>query len=222
VLGAILRHLIGELVVHVFTNTLSNFLGHLVDGTDNFLRKIPFCAISIARLGDTPEDSFAIVHNPITNHTFSSFMHGGAYENEHVTNLTAEPLGGRFTITIGRGRAPWMAPAGHAITAGCAAKFGRCLAYGSTALELAYVSAGRIDGFLTFGLASYDYAAGLYLVRAAGGAISVFEDNAWHIWEGSIKELCSQHRRTIFVSHPDVHESVRDFIGDPARWSSTG
>lgn len=86
----------------------SSFVWHIdpIDGTDNFLRKIPFCAISIARLGDTAEDSFAIVHNPITNLTFASLMEDGAYENEHVTNMTAEPLGGKFTFSLGRGQEP--------------------------------------------------------------------------------------------------------------------
>lgn len=200
----------------------SGFVWHVdpIDGTDNFLRKIPFCAVSIARLGDTAEDSFAIVHNPITNLTFASIMENGTFENEHLTNLTAEPLGGRYTVTVGRGRQPWMKGAGNNIITACDEKFGRGVRYGSTALELAYVSAGRIDGFLTFGLSSYDYAAGAYLVRAAGGTISVFENGAWSEWTASIKELCAEHGKTIFVSHPDVHCEMRDFIGDPKRWAN--
>jgi myo-inositol-1(or 4)-monophosphatase len=200
----------------------SGFVWHLdpIDGTDNFLRKIPFCAISVARLGETAEDSFGIVHNPITKHTFASLMENGAYENERLTNLTADPLGGRYTITVGRGRESWMKSAGNNIITACDEKYGRGLRYGSTALELAYLSAGRIDGFITFGLSTYDYAAGLFLVRAAGGAISVFENDTWKIWEGSIKELCDVHKKIIFASHPDIHEDIRDFIGNPRTWSS--
>lgn len=201
----------------------SGFVWHVdpIDGTDNFLRKIPFCAVSVARLGDTSEDSFAIVHNPITNLTFASLMDDGAYENEHVSTCTAEPLGGRFVITVGRGRGEqWMKTAAQYLMIGLTNKFGKSTAYGSTALELAYVSAGRIDGFLTFGLSSYDYAAGLYLVRASGGVISVFENGIWSLFEGSIKDLCAEHGKTIFVSHPLVHEEMRSFIGDPRRWTN--
>lgn len=200
----------------------SGYVWHVdpIDGTDNFLRKIPFCAVSIARLGDTPEGTFAIVHNPITNLTFSSIAEGETRENEHLANLTAEPLGGRFTITIGRGREDWMKPAAQKIMIACANEFGKSTAYGSTALELAYLSAGRIDGFLTFGLNTYDYAAGLYLVKAAGGAISVHTEAGWQRWEGTIKELCDVHGKTIFASHPEVHEKMRDFIGNPRDWSS--
>ncbi len=149
-------------------------------------------------------------------------MDEGTYENEHITNLTAEPLGGRFTITIGRGKSePWMVPACYALTTACGIKFGKCCAYGSTALELAYVSAGRIDAFLIYGLHSWDFAAGLYLVKAAGGTISVFEEGEWKEWTDSIKELCTDHARIILVSHPDVHKKVTDYIGDPKSWAFT-
>ena len=155
----------------------SGFVWHIdpIDGTDNFLRKVPFCAVSVARLGDTPEDSFGIVYNPITKLMFASLMEDGAYETKRLTNLTAEPLSGKLVITVGRGRKePWMQSATYKIYEAVGTKFGKCQAYNSTALELSYLSAGRIDGFLTYGLNSYDYGAGLYLVKAAGGAISVY------------------------------------------------
>ena len=199
----------------------TGFVWHVdpIDGTDNFLRKIPFCAISIARLGDTEEDSFAIVHNPITGHTFSSFMEGGCYENSRITNLTAEPLGGKYVIGVSRGREPWMKIAAYKLFEAVGTRYGRCGHFHSTALELAYLSAGRFDAFLTFGLQSYDWGAGLYLVRAAGGKISVFEDGGWKSFEVSIKELCNAHGKTIFASHPDIHDEMRDFIGNPRNWA---
>lgn len=200
----------------------SSFVWHLdpIDGTDNFLRKIPFCGISVARLGDTVEDSFGIIHNPITKQTFASLMDEGVYENERIRNLTAEPLGGRLVISIGRGKGEeWMKPASYALQEALGLKYGKSLAYGSTALELAYIAANRIDAYLTFGLKSYDYAAGFFLVRSAGGAISVFEDSEWKRYEGSIKDLCAVHGRTIFASHPDIHDDILAFIGNPVRWA---
>ena len=200
----------------------SGFVWHIdpIDGTDNFLRKIPFCAISVARLGDSAEDSFGIVYNPITQQMFSSFMEtaGGVYENERVCKLTAEPLGGRYIIDIGRGREQWMKAASYALYEVLGMKYGRCSAYNCAALELSYVAANRIDAFLSYGLKTYDYAAGLFLVKAAGAAISVFEDGVWKLWTGNLKEFCSKHQRTFFVSHPDIHEGMLKFIGDPASW----
>jgi myo-inositol-1(or 4)-monophosphatase len=179
----------------------SNFVWHIdpIDGTDNFLRKIPFCAISVARLGDSNEDSFAIVHNPITRHTFSSLMEDGVYENERLGKLTAEPLGGKYVICTGLGRVDsWMLPARKHLRGALEERFGKSQSYGSTALELAYLSAGRVDGYITYGLHTYDYAGGLYLVRAGGGQISVFENGAWKVWDKSIKDLCDKHGRIIF------------------------
>ena len=200
----------------------SGFVWHIdpIDGTDNFLRKIPFCCISIARLGETTEDSFAIIHNPITKHTFASLMENGTYENKRLTNLTEEMLGGKYVVCSGMARKEnWMMPARHKIVAALETEFGKCTSYGSSALELAYLAAGRIDGYFTYGLSTYDYAAVLYLVKAAGGAISVFENGEWVLWEGSMKSLCDKHGKIIFASHPVVHERIRDFIGDPKKWA---
>lgn len=204
----------------------SGFVWHIdpIDGTDNFLRRIPFCATSVARLGDASEGTFGLVYNPITRHMFSTF-HGraGAFENERLCTLTAEPLGGKYVISIGRGAGEaWMKPATYALSAALGTKYGRCTTYHSTALELAYVAANRIDAFLTYGLKSYDYAAGLMLVQAAGGSISVFEKGRWMRWEDSLKALCSSHGRIIFASHPDIHDGILQSIGDPAAWANKG
>lgn len=199
----------------------SDFVWHIdpIDGTDNFLRRIPFCAISVARLGSTTEDSFGVVHNPITAQTFAALMDNGVYEREHVHVLTDELLGGRAVISIARGREAWMKSAAYNLKKGLGMKFGKCDPYGCCALELAYVAANRIDGVLTFGLNSYDYGAGLYLIKAAGGKISVFENGLWSPWTRSLKELCMEHGKTIFVSHNCIHDTALDLIGDPRTWS---
>lgn len=202
----------------------SGFVWHIdpIDGTDNFLRKIPFCGISVARLGDSAIESFGIVYNPLTQQMFSSFMEteGGVYENERICKLTADPLGGRYVVSMGSGKSEkWMKPASYALREGLGMKYGKSASYGCTALELSYIAANRIDAFLTFGLKSYDYAAGLFLVKAAGAVISVFEEGIWKSWTKNLKELCSKHERIIFTSHPDIHQDMLDFIGDPANWA---
>ncbi len=199
----------------------SDFVWHIdpIDGTDNFLRRVPFCAVSVARLGSTSEDSFGIVHNPITKQTFSAFMDNGVYEKEHVHKITAELLGGRAVISIGRGRDYWMKSAGYNLQKAFGMTFGKCTVYNCTALELAYIAANRIDGFLTYGLHSWDYAAGLFLVRAGGGQISVFRDGVWVEWTGSLKDLCAKHGETIFVSHSGIHLDALALIKNPRDWS---
>jgi myo-inositol-1(or 4)-monophosphatase len=199
----------------------SDFVWHIdpIDGTDNFLRRIPFCAISVARLGSTTEDSFGIIHNPITNQTFAALMDNGVYEKEHVHILTDQLLGGRAVISIARGRQLWMKSAAYNLRKAIGMQFGKCDPYGSCALELAYIAANRIDGQLIFGLHSYDYGAGLFLVKAAGGMISVFEDGQWSLWTGSLKDLCAEHGKTMFISHSGIHADALALIGDPRAWS---
>lgn len=104
----------------------SSFVWHIdpIDGTDNFLRRIPFCGISVARLSDTAEDSFGIVHNPITGQTFASLMEDGVYENTRMHTLTSEILGGRAMLSVARGKAAWMKSAGFNIRKAFAMKFG--------------------------------------------------------------------------------------------------
>lgn len=75
-----------------------------IDGTDNFLRRIPFFCISVARLGETAEDSFGIIYNPITDQVFASYMDDGVYENENLHRINNDTLGGRAIISIGRGK----------------------------------------------------------------------------------------------------------------------
>ncbi len=199
----------------------SDFVWHIdpIDGTDNFLRRIPFCAISVARLGSTSEDSFGIVHNPITKQTFAALMDNGVYECEHVHVLNEQLLGGRAVISIGRGRESWMKSAAFNMFKAIGTQLGKPMILNCTALELGYIAANRIDGVLNFGEKSYDYAAGLFLVKAAGGQISVFENNAWSPWTGSLKDLCAEHGKSMFISHGGIHAGALSLIGNPRDWS---
>ncbi len=203
-----------------YTGT-SDFVWHIdpIDGTDNFLRKIPFCAVSVARLGSTTEDSLAVIHNPITGQTFSAFMDEGVMEQTRVHRVTPDILGGRAMISVARGREPWMKSASYNIRKALGLKFGGGNSYGSCALELAYVAANRLDGVLTFGLNSYDYGAGLFLIRSGGGVISVFRSGVWQQSEESLKDLCAHHGETIFASHPGIHDEALALIGDPKQWT---
>lgn len=193
-----------------------------IDGTDNFLRKIPFCAISVARLGDTTEDSLAIVHNPITGITFSGLAGDGVQEAQQeaqrVHQINEELLGGRAIVSVCRGREVWMKSATYNLQKAFGKQFGKGTAYGCCALELTYVAANRIDGVLTFGLNPYDYAAGLFLIQSSGGSISVFRDGSWLEWTASLKELCQESSETIFASHAGIHTEALSLIGDPYQW----
>ena len=146
-------------------------------------------------------------------------MDRGVYEKEHVHILNDTLLGGRAMISIARGRESWMKSASYNVRKALGMKFGGGTSYGCCALEIAYVAANRLDGVLTFGLNSYDYGAGLYLVRAGGGLISVLEDEIWSLYTGSLKDLCAVHGKTMFISHGGIHQEALAVIGNPRDWS---
>lgn len=199
----------------------SGFTWHIdpIDGTDNFLRRVPFTAVSVARIGPSNEDSFGIIHNPITGQTFAALMDNGVYEQERVCQMTDELLGGRAIISLAPGRTSWMKTARYNIQKEIGLKLGRGGSLNCCALELAYVAANRLDGVLSFGLSTYDYAAGLYLVQSAGGVISVFKDGEWKEWTGPLQPLLSEHGATFFASHRGIHSEVLSIVGDPKSWS---
>lgn len=195
-----------------------------IDGTENFTRKIPIFSVTATRLGPTVEDSFAIVYNPISKQIFSSLMENGSYENEHLLNMTADTIGGRCRVSASGDTKyeSWIRPAVLNLWKGLYNQLGKSGNMDSALLELAYVASGRIDGFLGVHYKPWDSAAGLYLVKAAGGAISVFSEGTWTRYNGAIRDLYGQdhtNQPLTFVSHPDIHQEVLDFVGDPKDWA---
>ncbi len=195
-----------------------------IDGTENFVRKIPFFAITATRLGPGPEGSFAIVHNPVTGQTFSSYMEDGAYENKNICFPTNNKVGSRHAINVSgnsKNGNEWVRSARTALWKAIYEKYGKSGSLNCALLECAYVSADRLDGFLSMETEPWDCAAGLYLIKASGGSISYY-DNGWIHHAGAIKDIFGEsheRRRTIFVSHPEIHDEFLNFIGNPESWA---
>lgn len=71
-------------------------------------------------------------------------------------------------------------------------------AYGSAALELAYVAAGRLDGYMSMRLAPWDYSAGLVILKEVGAVVSTVHGN----------ELIFHPSTSLFAAKPGLHEEV--------------
>jgi myo-inositol-1(or 4)-monophosphatase len=143
-----------------------------LDGTTNFLHGIPHFAISIALERDG-EIVAAVVYDPTRDEMFWAEKGVGAYVNEHRLRVSARRGLGDAVIGTGipfRGRGDhpsYLAALGAVMPATAGVR-----RLGAAALDLAYVAAGRFDGFWEFGLAAWDIAAGLLLIREAGGYVS--------------------------------------------------
>jgi len=157
-----------------------------LDGTTNFLHGLNQFSISIGLERD--RQPFAgVVYNPVTDELFFAEKGEGAFLNEQrlrvtVRNDLSECLfacGLPFKGRSGREQAFKETDAVLAETAGVRR-------YGSAALDLAFVAAGRFDGYWERGLNPWDVCAGIILVREAGGMVSEIEGGANPLHSGSI------------------------------------
>jgi myo-inositol-1(or 4)-monophosphatase len=140
-----------------------------IDGTTNFIHGIPHFAISIALL-KANELVAGIIYNPITDELFAAERGRGAYLNDRRMRVAARRDLHDAVIACG---IPHLGR-------GDQAQFRRELAlvqakaagirrFGAAALDLAFVAAGRFDGYWERGLKAWDIAAGIVIVREAGG-----------------------------------------------------
>jgi myo-inositol-1(or 4)-monophosphatase len=143
-----------------------------IDGTTNFMHGIPHFAISIG-LEREGQLVSGVVYNPVTDDLFIAEKGHGAYLNDKRLRVAARKELGASVIATGL---PFMGKEGHARASAEMAAVMNATAgirrFGAASLDLAYVAAGRFDGFWEHGLMPWDMAAGIVLVREAGGVIS--------------------------------------------------
>jgi myo-inositol-1(or 4)-monophosphatase len=143
-----------------------------LDGTTNFLHGIPLFSVSIA-LERQGQVVAGVVYNPAMDELYTAERGGGAFMNDRRLRVA-----GRSKLTdavIGCG-VPHLGRGQHGNflieLRNVMAEVSGVRRLGSAALDLAYVAAGRMDGFWETGLSSWDIAAGILLVREAGGFVS--------------------------------------------------
>ncbi|HEX7966774.1 MAG TPA: inositol monophosphatase family protein [Stellaceae bacterium] len=143
-----------------------------LDGTTNFLHGIPYFAISIA-LEREGEIVAGLIYEPVRDEMFWAEKGAGAYLNDRRLRVSgrrqlADAVIGTGIPFAGRGDHEKYLPT---LAAMMAATSG-VRRFGAAARDLAYVAAGRLDGFWEFGLKPWDIAAGILIVREAGGYIT--------------------------------------------------
>ncbi|MET3526949.1 inositol monophosphatase family protein [Phenylobacterium koreense] len=143
-----------------------------LDGTTNFLHAIPHFAINIAlqREGVTVA---AVTYNPITNELFWAEKGKGCFVNDKRLRVAGrkhldESVLGTGIPFLGHGQHARFLKELHQISQRVAG----VRRFGSAALDLAYVAAGRLDGFWERDLKPWDTAAGLLMIHEAGGKVT--------------------------------------------------
>lgn len=145
------------------------FLVDPLDGTTNFLHGIPIFAVSIA-LERQGQLVAAVVYNPAMDELFTAERGGGAFLNDRRLRVASRRNMSDAVIATG---IPHIGRGDHGRALidlrNVMAESAGIRRAGSAALDLAWVAAGRYDGFWERGLSAWDIAAGTLLIREAGG-----------------------------------------------------
>lgn len=181
-----------------------------LDGTTNFAHGYPCFAVSIG-LEESGELIAGVVNNPVSGELFTAVQGEGAYLNQkqiHVSPI--EKLAASLLVTgfpsVKRSQNPniyyyWdFTLRSHGVRRD-----------GSAALDLASVACGRFEGFWEFGLHSWDTAAGVLLVREAGGTVTQFNGQPYRLGD-----------RELLASNGNVHTEMQSVAASIAERTPSG
>ena len=157
-----------------------------LDGTTNFLHGVPQYCVSIAMREDN-KLQLGVVYDPVKEELFcASRGEGATLNNRRIRvstqkDLTASLLGTGLPYRTDQELDAYMATLRAMLenTSGIRRA-------GSAALDLAYVAAGRFDGFWEFGLNIWDIAAGVLLIQEAGGLVSDIDGGLNYLESGNL------------------------------------
>lgn len=187
-----------------------------LDGTTNFVHGIPHFAISIA-LVEGARVMHGLVFDPVRNEVFSASRGYGAQLNERRIRVSEREELANAVIGTGipYGDKVVDLAAHGAMVADLAPRCRGVRRFGSAALDLCYVAAGRYDGYFEMQLKPWDIAAGALLVEEAGGFISDLRGHPDILGSGDV--LCGNRR-----IYRELLKSVQPFLrlrpgAEPAR-----
>jgi len=157
-----------------------------LDGTTNYLHGFPQYAVSIALMHRRVLTQ-AVVYDPARNDLFTASRGRGAFLNEHRIRVSRRSRLAEALIGTG---IPFRQfdhiDAYLAILRELTQKTEGVRRPGAASLDLAYVAAGRLDGFWEFGLSPWDIAAGALLIIEAGGLVGDLEGNDRYMDSGHV------------------------------------
>jgi myo-inositol-1(or 4)-monophosphatase len=157
-----------------------------LDGTTNFLHGIPMFSVSIA-LERQGQIVAGVIYNPAMDELYTAERGGGAYVNDRRLRVAAR---NKLTDAVIGCGVPHLGRGHHGNflieLRNVMAEVAGIRRMGSAALDLAYVAAGRMDGFWEANLSAWDIAAGLLMVREAGGFVSDMDGGQAMLDDGTV------------------------------------
>ncbi len=173
-----------------------------IDGTSNFLNGIPQFAISIG-YEENNEIKCGVIFDPIKNEMFFAEKGNGAYlNNSRIRVSNKKKLENALLVTGGPKNSSKIKDKIFSEFILVSKKIlSPIRKFGSAALDLAYVSCGRFDGLWQRELNLWDIAAGIIILKEAGGFIDYFE-----------KDSKLPLKRNILASNANIHEELKGLI----------
>lgn len=175
-----------------------------IDGTTNFIHGIPHFAISIGleRAGTIVA---GVIYNPLTNELYTAERGQGAFLNDRRLRVATRRNMHDAVVACG---IPHYARGDHELfraeVAKIQAKAAGIRRFGAASLDLAYVATGRLDAYWERGLSPWDLAAGILLVREAGGRIEDIDGGPDALITGNVlagnDELFSQIQKELKIT----------------------
>lgn len=156
-----------------------------LDGTSNYSRQQPQYCVSIAAIAADQAPLCGAVYDPVRDELFSAARGQGCRLNGQPIHVYPLEETAAALVCFDWNRLPHkqagilrlleqLAPLVHSVRA-----------TGSAALALAWVAAGRLDGYFNFGLNAWDMAAGQLLIAEAGGVTSNLRGEPWRLMDGN-------------------------------------
>jgi len=173
-----------------------------LDGTTNYIHGMPHFCISIA-VKDQKEMIAGVIFDPIKNELFMAAKGEGAQlDNRKIRVSSCKKMDGALLCTGFPFRNKECMPAYFKTLENIFSEAGDIRRTGSAALDLAYVAAGRFDGFWEMTLKPWDMAAGSLLILEAGGFISDFKGEKNFLENGNV-----------IAGNPKIYEALLNAVG---------
>ena len=172
-----------------------------IDGTMNFLNGIPQFAISIG-YEENKEIKCGVIFNPIMNEMFCAEKGNGAYlNNSRIRVSNKKKIKDALLVTGGPKVLSKTKEKIFSEYITISNNVSNVRKFGSAALDMANVACGRFDGYWQRELNYWDIAAGIIIVKEAGGFVDFFEEDG----QAPLK-------KNILATNSNIHEEMRDLI----------
>ena len=183
------------------SNVKNRWIIDPIDGTMNFLNGIPQFAISIG-YEENNEIKCGVIFNPILNEMFCAEKGQGAYlNNSRIRVSNKKKIKDALLVTGGPKGSSKIKDQIFSEYINVSKNVSNVRKFGSAALDMAYVACGRFDGYWQRELNYWDIAAGIVILKEAGGFVDFFEN-----------DHNLPLKKNILASNTNIHDELRDLI----------